>query len=138
MVSAHGVPRRIAQIGAQTLFGDSLSGKTFNPVPSLATDDGVVVPRLAVMPPMWAGTNRAFCNRVEIEMEVGGALSPGNVLLEWSDDGGITWTGSRTMSAGTAGQLRKRVFTTRLGSFHQRVFGSAPMVMRRSMPSMLT
>jgi hypothetical protein len=80
------------------------------------------VPRLAVMPPMWAGTNRAFCNRVEIEMEVGGALSPGNVLLEWSDDGGITWTGSRTMSAGTAGQLRKRVFTTRLGSFHQRVF----------------
>ena len=55
-------------------------------------------------------------------MEVGGANSPGDILLEWSDDGGITYTGSRTMNAGTATQTRKRVFTTRLGSFRDRVF----------------
>jgi hypothetical protein len=115
-------PSAVAQIGAQTLFGDSLTGKTFNIVASLATDDGVAVLRSATMPPVWAGTHRAFINRLEIEMQVGGAGSPGNVLLEWSDDGGITWSGSRTMSAGNVLETRKRVFTTRLGSFHQRVF----------------
>lgn len=115
-------PSAIAQIGAQTLFGDSLSGRTFNPVPSLGSEDGVDVLRLAVMPPIWAGTNRAFCNRLEIEMEVGQSLAPGNVLLEWSDDGGNNWLSSRTMSAGLAAEFRKRVYTTRLGSFHQRMF----------------
>ena len=55
-------------------------------------------------------------------MEVGTAHSPDSVVLEWSDDGGITYTGSRTMTVGAAGQTRKRVFTTRLGSFRNRVF----------------
>ena len=67
--------------------------------------------------------DRAFCSRVEIEMEFSVINTPGPVTLEWSDDGGRTWTGGpRTMSAGTAEELRKRVFTTRLGSFRQRTF----------------
>ena len=55
-------------------------------------------------------------------MECGGAQSPGPVLLEWSDDGARTWGPLRTMSAGVPGDTRHRVYTTRLGSFRQRVF----------------
>ena len=80
------------------------------------------VKRQVVLPPLYAGTRRGFCARIEVEMEVGGANSPGDILLEWSDDGGVTYTGSRTMNAGTTTQTRKRVYTTRLGSFRNRVF----------------
>jgi hypothetical protein len=55
-------------------------------------------------------------------MEVGTVHSPDTVVLEWSDDGGITYTGSRTMTVGASGNYRKRVYTTRLGSFRDRVF----------------
>ena len=85
-------------------------------------DAGVTVIRQATFPPLWAGTYRAFCARVEIEMESGGAQSPGPVLLEWSDDGARTFNTGRTMSAGVPGDYRHRVYTTRLGSFRQRVF----------------
>jgi hypothetical protein len=104
-------------------LGDSASGNIYVPVPGLSTDNGVVVRRSATMPPIWAGTNRAFMNRLEVEMEVGTAGSAGDPLtVDWSDDGGITWNGGpRPMDAGSVGQTRKRVFTTRLGSFHQLV-----------------
>jgi hypothetical protein len=103
------------------LYGDRTSGWLYT-LAEGADDINLIVIRQATLPPLWAATRRAFCARVEVEMEVGGANTPGNVLLEWSDDGGRTWGPSRTMSAGAAGELRKRVYTTRLGSFRQRVF----------------
>jgi hypothetical protein len=114
-------PSCVAQVGEQVLFGDSLSGRLLSPVPGLETDDGVYVQRRAVLPPLWAGTSRAFCSRLEIEMETGGITPGGDIILEWSDDGTI-WTGSRTMTAGTTGDYRGRVFCTRLGSFRARTF----------------
>jgi hypothetical protein len=76
-----------------------------------------------VLPPLYGGTKRAFCARLEVEMEVGTVHSPPNVVLDWSDDGGSTWTGGpRTMLVGSAGATRVRVYATRLGSFRQRVF----------------
>lgn len=105
-----------------TLLGDYFSGTVYEPKIQLPTDNGVPVFRQAVCPPIWAGTNRAFCSRVELEMEVGGALSPGTVTLEWSDDGGNTWKGPRVLSTGAASEFRKRVVATRLGSFRARIF----------------
>ena len=103
------------------IYGDRSSGAVYQ-MGMQATDAGVLVIRQATLPPLWADTKRAFCSRVEIEMEVGGGDTPGPVLLEWSDDGSRTWGPSRTLSAGAPSELRKRVFTTRLGSFRQRTF----------------
>ena len=104
------------------IIGDSAAGRLLVAEPLLSTDMGVAVRRQVVLPPLYAGTRRAFCSRLEVEMEVGTEATPPEVVLEWSDDGGITYTGSRTMNCGTIGQTRKRVFTTRLGSFRNRVF----------------
>ncbi|HEY2616154.1 MAG TPA: hypothetical protein VGI78_02340 [Acetobacteraceae bacterium] len=104
-----------------TLLGDYQTGALYVPSPRLATDNGVVVKRQAVMPPLWGGTRRLFCSRLEIEMESGLSTS-GSITLDWSDDGGNTWTGGPRVLANPAGQYRYRVFTTRLGSFRQRVF----------------
>ena len=103
------------------LFGDRTTGMLYT-MGNQATDAGVGVLRQATFPPLWADTRRAFCSRIEVEMECGGAESPGPVTLEWSDDGARTWGPTRTMSAGVPGDTRHRVYTTRLGSFRQRTF----------------
>jgi hypothetical protein len=109
-----------------TVNNDPLAGDTSGNIYSLnplgTTDSGVPIFRQATLPPLFAGTQRGFCHRLEVEMEVGSTPPVGPVTLEWSDDGGITWTGTRTMSGGASGQYRQRVYTTRLGSFRDRVF----------------
>jgi hypothetical protein len=103
------------------LFGDRANNVLYV-LGMQATDAGWAVLRQATLPPLWAETRRAFCARVEIEMQVGGADTPGALTLEWSDDGSRTWGPTRTLSSGAPSELRHRVFTTRLGSFRQRTF----------------
>lgn len=106
-----------------TIFGDSIAGVLLLADPNVSTDRGIAVTRQVVLPPLYAGTNRAFCARLEIEMEVGGSYSPSDIVLDWSDDGGVTFTGGpRTMNVGSTLETRKRVYATRLGSFRNRVF----------------
>jgi hypothetical protein len=109
-------------LDARLLLGDAVNGNLYHMDASLDTENGVVVPRLAVLPSIVTHGPRGFMNRVEVEMEVGTVGSPGSVTLDWSDDGGITWTPyQRVLSTGAMGKTRTRVATTRLGSFRQRV-----------------
>ena len=100
------------------MIGDDAAGRLLQADQYLSTDMGVEPLRQVVLPPLYGGTKRAFCARLEVEMEVGTVHSPPNVVLDWSDDGGITWTGGpRTMLVGSAGG------TTGCGSMRR---GSAP------------
>lgn len=120
------LPNAVGNLNDVVVFGDSVNGQTYTLSPGISTDNGVTVLRSATFPPLWAGTHRAFCNRLEIEMEVGTGMD-GDISLDWSDDGGQTFGGGpRSLTASPAG-FRGRVVTTRLGSFRQRVFRvSAP------------
>lgn len=90
--------------------------------PYVGTDNGVPIYRQAVLPPLRSGGHRTFCARAEIDMETGTTPPPGTISLDWSDDGGHSYTAARTLSGGTPGEYRKRVYTTRLGSFRERMF----------------
>jgi hypothetical protein len=117
------LPLCVALYGDVPLFGPSNSGRVLTSVPFLDTDDGVLQTRLMQLPPLWGGTSRVFCARLEVEMEIGQQRNPTNVVLQWSDDGGYTWTSpGRALTADNSGHYRKRMFTTRLGSFRQRMF----------------
>jgi hypothetical protein len=111
----------VAQFTGSCVFGDSLSGKLFYGNPNIGTEAGVQVLRQFTLPPIWGGTHRAFCSRLEVEMEVGGEASPQECYLTWSDNGGRTITSStRTLHTGigtSEAALRARPFTTRLGRF---------------------
>jgi hypothetical protein len=114
-------------VGNVAALGDSASGKVFVPDLTVGTEERLTVPRQVTFPPLWGGTHRAFCSRLEIEMETpGGHVSAGRLKLEWSDDGGRTFTGERWLNTGTpvrpSPDLRLRVATTRLGSYRQRVY----------------
>jgi hypothetical protein len=105
------------------VLGDRYTGNLYFPDPLLGTDDGVAVLRQATLPPLYPATRRGFCSRLEIEMETGGAVPPGTITLDWSDDGGNTFGGGpRAMSGGAPSEFRRRVYATRLGSFRERMF----------------
>lgn len=110
-----------SKVGDEPVFGDVLSGQIFLGYLGLGEEAGTNVIRQVVMPPLWAGTNRAFMNRLEVEMDTGSPRIPASVFLEWSDDGGTTWKGGRTLALDSVPDGHWRVCTTRLGSFRQRI-----------------
>jgi len=113
-------PLSVQHWGGNTYYGDSRSSSIFATSLTTMTEDGTPLFRRAVLPPLWAGTARGFCSRLEVETEVGTAMASGTVTLDWSDDGGTTWVGNRALSLGAAGALRTRLMRRGWG-----VFGSA-------------
>ena len=111
------LPISTGKLNDQFVFGGPHNGTLYLQSAFDRHEAGINVIRWAIMPPLWAGTRRAFCARVEVELESGTNLP---LTLSWSDDGGNTFTGGRSLTTGTTG--RTRVFTTRLGSFRQRSF----------------
>ena len=114
-------PLQIGRIGEAVYAGDA-TGAMYRLDPNGGTDAGVPMIRQATLPPLFADGHRTFCARAEVEMEVG-TSTDASVTLDWSDDGGNNFTGGpRVMSSGAPGAFRQRVYTTRLGSFRERMF----------------
>lgn len=110
-----------ARFGQETLVGDGGSGALFRLARDVGGDNGTPVARIATLPPLWAGGRRAAMHRLELEMEAGDPAGSGTVALDWSDDGGFTWTAPRVADTGAAGERTRRACWTRLGLFRQRV-----------------
>lgn len=77
--------------------------------------------------PVYSEGRRAFHRRLEMICEVGVGLTSGQgsdptIMLEYSDDGGVTWASMPTRSLGAIGQYRQKVTWDRLGSAQQRVY----------------
>jgi hypothetical protein len=66
-------------------------------------------------------------NRLQIDMETGVGLLAGQganpvALLDWSDDGGKTWSNKHSASMGRMAEARTRVRWNRLGRARDRVY----------------
>ena len=109
-----------AQFGQSPVIGDCYSGKVFFLAPDVDSEDGAQVFRRAVFPPIVAEQRRVWMHRFELEMEVGSALVPSQLLLSWSDDGGASFRYPRPLDVGAVNARNTRPFSTRLGSFRQR------------------
>lgn len=77
--------------------------------------------------PVYAENKRAFHERIEVVMDVGVGTTTGQgsdpeIMCEYSDDGGRTWTALPAKSIGPLGSYQQRVFWTGLGSARQRVY----------------
>lgn len=93
-------------------------------------DDEIV--RLRAFPHISGGYKRVFCHKLQLDMETGIGLDGGvqgsnpTVMLDWSDDGGHTWSSEQFALAdagsGQIGEYKTRVIWRRLGSFRDRVF----------------
>jgi hypothetical protein len=111
-------PLVVGRMGDTVVVGDAV-GRLYRLDPDGTTDNGAAIFQQVTTPPLYAQTRRAFCARAEVEMEAPPAT---NVGLSWSDDGGETFTTPRILSGAMPLGERRRLVTTRLGSFRQRAF----------------
>lgn len=117
-----------AVFNGKNVVGDYESGKIYSLDGSTYTDNGAEIIRERAAPHVAKNSKRFFHNSFQLDMEVGvGADSgaDGNdpvAILQWSDDGGHTWSDELFRNIGKIGERKKRVLWNRLGSSRDRVY----------------
>lgn len=109
----------------QHVVGDYASGRLYTLDLDEATDNGTAIRREAVSVPLAADGARLSMARLELEFETGvgkttGQGSAPQAMLQFSDDGGRTWSNERWATLGAIGAYRRRVRWYRLGQFRER------------------
>ena len=120
-------------VSGHTVVGHYNDQKIYYMDDSVYVDGGATdyITRLRTSPFLLNTLERFFCDRFQLDMETGVGLVSGQgsdpqVMLDWSDDGGHTWSDEAWTSAGGQsggiGEYSTRVIWNRLGSFRQRIF----------------
>lgn len=103
----------------------SLAGRLYRLDPTVNTNDGAVLLRERTTPHNSApGMQWQRYGSARIECNVGAGLAgaDGQLMLQYSNDGGMTWSGWRGLSLGQIGEYRTRVRATQLGASRDRVW----------------
>jgi hypothetical protein len=110
------------------VVGDYESGNIYALDQSTYTDNGDAMIRIRTAPHMSSGLVRVFHSHFQLDMETGVGLDGSGqgtdpqAMLEWSDDGGHTWSEIRVADIGKIGKTRTRTIWRRLGSSRDRVY----------------
>lgn len=107
--------------------GDWQTGKIWAYDLDTYSDDGDVIPRIRACQHISSDMNNQFFHSLQIDMEAGVGLPYGQGVdpqasLQWSNDGGFTWSNEYWKSIGAQGEKRARVKYDRLGTARDRVF----------------
>lgn len=120
-------PSCIVRAFGKLLVGDSLSNKVGELKPDTFAEFGDQLVARCTAPSI-ANENRMILHkRLELVFETGVGLSTGQgsdpqVMLDWSDDGGRTWSNEHWRSLGAIGEYRTRVVLNRAGQARDRVY----------------
>lgn len=110
------------------IVGDYETGKVYELSQNYLSDNGDEITRLRVAPHVSSGLKRVFYNSFQLDMETGVGLdgevqgSEPQAMLDYSDDGGHTWSNEKIVDIGKIGTRKTRVIWRRLGSSRDRVF----------------
>lgn len=112
-----------AYVFGKHLVGDHTSGVIYEMSPEFFDDNGSDMRRIRTAPHLSDEQIKQFHHRLQLDMEAGVSVSGEETAeLEWSDDGGQTWTSPRSAGIGAAGAYTKRVIWRRLGDTRDRVY----------------
>lgn len=120
-------PTTYAEFYGKSLVGDSSLGLVYEMETGLYTDNDQTIRFEATTPPIFEGGARLTMSKLYVDMETGVGLTTGQgsnpqAMLQWSDDGGRTWSNEHWRSIGQIGEYRHRVEWRRLGQFRERIF----------------
>lgn len=103
--------------------GDRSNGKVYQLTQNAMDDAGDAILRERVTPVINPHGTRLIFSELELIAQVGqeSGINP-QIILDWSDDRGRTWSLSRQQSLGKTGEYGKRVIFRRLGQSFGRVF----------------
>lgn len=111
----------------QHLVGDFQHGKIYELDHKTFTDDGKTIKAVRTAQAINADRKTIFFHELELLIQSGvgtavGAGSDPQIMLQWSDDGGHTWSNEHWRSMGMIGEYAKRVRWTRMGRSRDRIF----------------
>lgn len=109
------------------LVGDYENGIIYKLDFSAFTDNGTPVMRRRRIPPVSNNLKRMIHNKVQLDLRVGTATDAGQgqqpqVMMRYSDDGGLSWSRERWAGFGMIGQTVARCFWRMLGQSRLRVY----------------
>lgn len=110
------------------LVGDHETGKIYKLDPETYTDDGAAITRLRIAPHLTSGLKRVTFHKFQLDMETGVGIDGSGqgdnpqAMMEFSDDGGHTWSNEIWTSFGAIGARNARAIWRRLGTSRDRVF----------------
>lgn len=114
------------KFGNDYVVGDYQNGKVLTLDINTYTDNGNEIQRIRVSPVVNKEMFNVVWHRLQIDFESGVGLATGQgsdpiVNLDWSDDGGHTWSNKHPAKIGKIGNYRQRVVWRRLGKSRNRV-----------------
>lgn len=121
------------KLGSRHLIGDSSSGKLLELRTDVYDEDGDLLRASHVLPPVFDDMSRIAHHRFELIVETGVGLENGDdpqIVLDWSNDGGRTYSNQLQRSAGKVGEYERRAIWLRLGTSivrHYRIHISDPV-----------
>lgn len=109
------------------MIGDYRNGNIYTLSRDYFLDNGQTIYRTASTPHINSGRLRAVMDRLDIDIKSGIGLTTGQgvdpqLMLRYSDDGGLTWSAQRWENMGRVGEYSRRVRFSQLGMFYQRMF----------------
>lgn len=110
------------------IVGDYQSGNVYALDSQTYSDNGSPIPRIRSAPHITEGLNRVFHSHFQLDMETGVGIDGSGqgtsplAVLQWSDDGGHTWSNEKQASPGAIGATLTRVLWRRLGASRDRVY----------------
>lgn len=111
----------------KNLVGDWEAGRIYALDLDAFTDNGDPLPAIRICPHITSDGKLQFHHALEIFMESGVGLTTGQgsnpqAMLQWSEDGGVSWSSDHWASFGAIGQRTKRARWRRLGRSRDRVY----------------
>jgi len=116
-----------AKVYGKHVVGDDTTGGLYTLDFGTYTDGGGILHTDIYFPQIWADDRRFVTHRFQADFEVGVGLTTGQgsnpqAMLQWSNDGGFTWSNEHWRSLGSIGVRRRRVMWRRLGAARQRTY----------------
>ena len=120
-------PRVHVYFNNTNYLGDYENGNIYSYNQETYTDNGDPIIRERTSPHIWNALERVFYESFQLDIESGVGINVGQgsdpkVMLDWSNDGGHTWSNEYQLSAGEIGGYRVRLKKNRLGQSRDRVF----------------
>ena len=115
----------VIRFNDQVLVGDFNNGRIYEYDLTTFTDNGDVKRAIRAAQPLNERNQLMFFSSFELDMETGvgnGDVEDPQIILQYSNDGGHTWSNERWKSMGKIGEYGKRIRWNQLGSSRNRIF----------------
>ncbi|MBX4215919.1 hypothetical protein KW797_03145 [Candidatus Parcubacteria bacterium] len=111
----------------KNLVGDSVTGKIYELDLDVYTEDGDAIERIIEGSVQWKDGARLTYDMVRLDLDAGVGLITGQgsdpiVQMQFSDDGGRTWSNWRDATMGAIGVYKAMAIWRRCGSSRERIF----------------